>query len=131
VMTHQIGMRWYRPPELLFGGRTYGAAVDVWAAGCVFAEMMLRRVWFRGSSDVDQLRLIFEVLGSPSESNWPGVSSLPNYLPFTPMPPQDLSKIFPAAAPHALDLLARMTRLCPQQRPTARQALAHPYFAAD
>ncbi len=43
----QIGMRWYRAPELLYGCRTYGTAVDIWAAGCVFAELMLRRVWFQ------------------------------------------------------------------------------------
>ncbi|PNH07711.1 Cyclin-dependent kinase D-2, partial [Tetrabaena socialis] len=42
-----VGMRWYRPPELLYGSTTYGTGVDVWAAGCVFAEMMLRRVWFK------------------------------------------------------------------------------------
>ena len=33
----------------------------MWAAGCVFAELVLRQVWFRGSSDVNQLELIFQV----------------------------------------------------------------------
>ncbi|EFJ45742.1 hypothetical protein VOLCADRAFT_31465, partial [Volvox carteri f. nagariensis] len=122
---------WYRPPELLYGCRTYGTCIDVWAAGCVFAEMMLRRVWFKGNSDVEQLRLIFEVLGTPSEATWPGVTSLPNYLKFTPMAPKDLATIFPDATPDALDLLRQLTCLCPRERPTARQALAHPYFTAD
>ncbi|GIL69035.1 hypothetical protein Vretifemale_15, partial [Volvox reticuliferus] len=131
VMTHQIGMRWYRPPELLFGCRTYGGGVDVWAVGCVFAEMMLRRVWFKGNSDVDQLRIIFEVLGTPTEECWPGVTRLPNYLKFSLTPPKDLATIFPDASPDALDLLAELTRLCPERRPTARQALSHPYFTSD
>ena len=35
--TSQVFTRWYRPPELLFGASTYGPAVDMWAAGCIFA----------------------------------------------------------------------------------------------
>jgi serine/threonine protein kinase len=59
--THQVFGRWYRPPELLFGATSYGPAVDMWAAGCVLAELMLRRPWFAGSCDVDQLDRIFKV----------------------------------------------------------------------
>ena len=43
LMMPQVFARWYRAPELLFGAKQYGAAVDVWAAGCVFAELLLRR----------------------------------------------------------------------------------------
>jgi hypothetical protein len=53
--------RWYRPPELLFGATRYGPAVDMWAAGCVLAELMLRKPWFAGSCDMDQLDRIFKV----------------------------------------------------------------------
>jgi cyclin-dependent kinase 7 len=41
--THQVFARWYRAPELLFGTKQYGSAVDIWAAGCIFAELLLRR----------------------------------------------------------------------------------------
>ncbi|KAJ6672660.1 CELL DIVISION PROTEIN KINASE [Salix viminalis] len=41
--THQVFARWYRAPELLFGAKLYGAGVDVWAAGCIFAELLNRR----------------------------------------------------------------------------------------
>jgi cyclin-dependent kinase 7 len=57
----QVFGRWYRPPELLMGARSYGTAVDMWAAGCVFAELLLRRPWFPGSCDMDQLDRIFKV----------------------------------------------------------------------
>jgi hypothetical protein len=33
--------RWYRAPELLFGSQSYGASIDIWAAGCVFAGGLL------------------------------------------------------------------------------------------
>ena len=42
--------RWYRPPELLYGSTCYGPGVDIWAAGCIFAELLLRRPWFVGES---------------------------------------------------------------------------------
>ncbi|XP_020877948.1 F-box/kelch-repeat protein SKIP6 isoform X2 [Arabidopsis lyrata subsp. lyrata] len=51
----QVFARWYRAPELLFGAKKYGAAVDVWAAGCIFAELLLRRPFLQGNSDIDQL----------------------------------------------------------------------------
>lgn len=60
-MTPQVFSRWYRPPELLMGCNWYGAAVDVWAAGCVLAELLLRRPWFPGHCDMDQLDRIFKV----------------------------------------------------------------------
>ncbi|TQD69304.1 hypothetical protein C1H46_045163 [Malus baccata] len=41
--THQVFARWYRAPELLFGTKQYGPGVDVWAAACIFAELLLRR----------------------------------------------------------------------------------------
>jgi hypothetical protein len=48
--TNQVFARWYRPPELLYGSTCYGPGVDVWAAGCIFAELLLRRPWFVGES---------------------------------------------------------------------------------
>jgi serine/threonine protein kinase len=60
-MTHAVFGRWYRAPELLFASTSYGPEVDMWAAGCVFAELLLRRPWFQGSCDMDQLDRIFKV----------------------------------------------------------------------
>jgi serine/threonine protein kinase len=39
----QVFARWYRAPELLFGSKLYGPGVDIWAAGCILAELILRR----------------------------------------------------------------------------------------
>lgn len=39
----QVFARWYRAPELLFGSKMYGPGVDIWAAACIFAELILRR----------------------------------------------------------------------------------------
>lgn len=68
--------RWYRPPELLFGARSYSTGVDNWAAGCIFAELMLRVPYMAGESDFEQLNTIFSALGTPTEAEWPVSSSL-------------------------------------------------------
>jgi serine/threonine protein kinase len=66
-LTEYVVTRWYRAPELLCEADTYGTAVDVWSVGCIFAEILGRKPLFRGSSTSDQLRLVIEKLGSPTE----------------------------------------------------------------
>lgn len=59
-----------RAPELLFGARLYGAGVDMWAVGCILAELLLRVPFLPGDSDLDQLTKIFQALGTPTEDTW-------------------------------------------------------------
>ena len=67
---------WYRPPELLLNAANIDCSVDVWSLGCLFAELMLGVPLFKGCSDLDQIRKIVDVLGSPSTLNWPVRSRL-------------------------------------------------------
>ncbi|KAM3185562.1 Cyclin-dependent kinase-like 1 [Hymenolepis weldensis] len=62
--TDYVATRWYRSPELLVGDTHYGPPVDVWAVGCVFAEMLTRLPLWPGRSDLDQLYLITKNLGN-------------------------------------------------------------------
>jgi serine/threonine protein kinase len=61
----------YRPPEVLLGCREYGRSVDLWSAGCIFGELLSRQVLFAGKDEPDQLRMIFQLLGEPSDKEWP------------------------------------------------------------
>jgi serine/threonine protein kinase len=70
---------WYRCPEILLGCDTYSTTVDIWAAGCIFAEMANGPALFQGDSEIDQLYRIFQKLGTPLRSTWPGVAELPEY----------------------------------------------------
>jgi serine/threonine protein kinase len=88
-------VRWYRAPELLWGSTNYGPAVDVWAMGCVFAELLLRRPWFAADTDIKQLQAIFAVLGTPTPEQWARMVDLPSYLQFTASEGQPLHKLFP------------------------------------
>ena len=57
---------WYRPPELLFRKKFYSFEVDMWAVGCLLAELALGEPLFNGESEIEQLFKIFKFTGSPS-----------------------------------------------------------------
>lgn len=61
-MTDYVATRWYRPPELLVG-HSYGPPIDIWALGCIMAELSDTQPLFPGSNEVDQLQLIISSLG--------------------------------------------------------------------
>lgn len=136
-MTSQVITRWYRPPELLFGAKFYSGAVDVWSMGCVFAELILRVPFMAGLTDLNQLELICNNVGSFSEENWPGVTKLMKDVKVEKaagVPVQDknyfLSR-FGTAGPVGVDLLMSMLALDPRKRCTARQTLEHKWWTSD
>jgi len=129
--TGQVVTRWYRAPELLFGAKFYGRSVDLWSAGAILAELLLRVPFLPGNSDIEQLSRVFTARGTPTEATWPGVSSLPDYIPFQPQPGRPLRELFSAASDETLSLLDGLLTLDPGARLTARAALAHPYFVTE
>ncbi|KAL3529225.1 hypothetical protein ACH5RR_008547 [Cinchona calisaya] len=128
--THQVFARWYRAPELLFGAKQYGPSVDIWAAACIFAELLLRRPFLQGNSDIDQLGKIFAAFGTPKPSQWPDMVYLPDYVEYQYVPGQPLRTLFPMASDDALDLLSKMFNYDPKARISAQQALEHRYFSS-
>jgi cyclin-dependent kinase 8/11 len=76
---------WYRAPELLLGAKHYTSAVDMWAVGCIFAELLTLKPLFQGVEakatpnpfQLDQLDKIFKVLGHPTVEKWPTLANLP------------------------------------------------------
>ena len=74
---------WYRPPDVLFGAKLYTPSIDMWSAGCIFAELAnAGRPLFPGSDVDDQIKRVFKLLGTPTEDSWQGMASLPDYKPF-------------------------------------------------
>ena len=127
--THEVVTLWYRAPEILLGSVEYSTPVDIWSAGCIFAEMFTKQPLFQGDSEIDQLYKIFRTLGTPTESIWPGVSSFKDYKPTFPnWHAQPLQKVVATQDESALDLLSKMLNYDPSHRITAKGALAHPYF---
>lgn len=127
-MTHQVVTRWYRSPELLYGARLYGTGVDIWAVGCIAAELALGAPFLPGDTDLDQLSKIFEVCGTPSEESWPGVTKLPDYVQYNEKAGIPFRDIFTAVRDDLIHLLQWCLILDPSKRCTATQALKSDYF---
>lgn len=133
-MTANVITRWYRPPELLFGARHYGGAVDVWSVGTVFAELVMRAPYLPGANELDQVKLICEAVGTPNDDNWPGVTSLPEYtVPAQhPVRGRDWYEMrFGTVGPDGVDLLMRTLALDPKRRISARDMLRHAWWHSD
>lgn len=132
-LSHQVATRWYRAPELLFGARHYDGAVDVWGVGTVLAELLTLHPLFPGSSDIDQLYRVLQVLGTPTPATWPGVEALPDFgkIVFPPMRSLPWSATVPGACAAGKTLLAQLLSLDPRSRPTAASALAVDYFMVE
>ncbi|VFQ91459.1 unnamed protein product [Cuscuta campestris] len=131
-MTEYVVTRWYRAPELLLNTSDYTAAIDVWSVGCIFMELMNRKPLFQGKDHVHQLRLITELLGTPSDSDIGYIQneSAKRYIRQLPCHPrQQLARVFPHVHPLAIDLVEKMLTFNPSKRITVEEALAHPYLA--
>jgi cyclin-dependent kinase 8/11 len=68
---------WYRAPELLLGTHHYTKAIDVWAVGCIYGELLLLKPLFKGEEakmdskksvpfQKDQMNRIIDILGFPN-----------------------------------------------------------------
>lgn len=137
-MTSNVITRWYRPPELLYGAKYYSGAVDIWSVGTVMAEMVLRVPYLPGNTELDQIRLICQQIGTPTEDNWPGVTKLPEYIKPADAPvvvpertKQDFLGTFGTVGDDGVDLLMRTLTLDPRRRITAREMLEHPWWHAE
>lgn len=63
-----VSTRWYRSPECVLRSPSYGTASDMFAVGCIMAELYNGKPLFPGTSELDQLEVIFVKLGTPSQT---------------------------------------------------------------
>mmetsp|Transcript_25574 Transcript_25574/g.100979 ORF Transcript_25574/g.100979 Transcript_25574/m.100979 type:complete len:801 (-) Transcript_25574:700-3102(-) len=128
--TEYISTRWYRAPEVLLRG-SYSIPTDIWAVGAIVAEVFSLRPLFPGRNEADQLMKIAQILGTPTQSNWPDGKKLTSKMRFSyarELQPAPLDKIIPFASPNARQLIADMISYAPSRRPTAEQAMQYPFF---
>lgn len=129
TLTHEIETLWYRAPEVLLGQKQYSLGVDIWAVGCIFAELVEKKPLFCGDSEIDQIFKIFQFHGTPTPAQWMNIHNLPDFKPTFPkfkgVNPDVYFKNFDKVA---LDLCIKMLQLDPARRISMKEALKHPYF---
>ncbi|XP_045353368.1 serine/threonine-protein kinase MAK isoform X2 [Leopardus geoffroyi] len=128
--TDYVSTRWYRAPEVLLRSSVYSSPIDVWAVGSIMAELYTLRPLFPGTSEVDEIFKICQVLGTPKKSDWPEGYQLASSMNFRfpQCVPINLKTLIPNASSEAIQLMTEMLNWDPKKRPTASQALKHPYF---
>jgi serine/threonine protein kinase len=129
--TDYVSTRWYRSPELLLRSTMYNSPIDMWACGCIMAELFLQSPLFPGTSEADQMCRICKVLGTPTKENWPEGINMVNQMvqfKFPKCAAVHLTSVIPTASKAALQLISELLVYDPSRRLTASQALQHRYF---
>ncbi|XP_074345754.1 putative serine/threonine-protein kinase At1g09600 [Apium graveolens] len=131
-LTNRVISLWYRAPEILLGATCYSDAVDLWSAGCLFAELYAGEPIFPGTTEVDQLRQIFTLCGSPSEEYWIKLKQCPAEIcdPQKPFKRCVAEKFENLPAP-ALALIETLLSIESSARKSAINALNSEFFLSE
>mmetsp|Transcript_17726 Transcript_17726/g.33895 ORF Transcript_17726/g.33895 Transcript_17726/m.33895 type:complete len:564 (-) Transcript_17726:609-2300(-) len=133
ALTTRVITLWYRPPELLLGAIRYDTMVDMWSAGCIFAELLQGEPVLPGRTEVEQLHKIFKLCGSGGLDKLKLHTKVPYgpLLPSNDAYPRTVDTNFIHFPPDALELVEQLLSIIPSERGTAREALASPYFSNE
>lgn len=130
MSTNYVQTRWYRAPELILNNDIVSKETDMWSIGCIMAELMGRKVLFRGTCAVDQMRRIVTTLGTPNAEDIKGSDQGIEFMATLPKSEgKDFFKLFSNCNVLAIDLLKRMLEFNHEKRITTEQAIRHQYFA--
>ena len=134
-MTNRVVTLWYRAPELLLGSKQYGQEIDLWALGCVMAEMWIRSSLFKGSSESQQIKEISSLCGELTEVVWPNIKEMPLYNAMA-LPTGSKRKLkanlkHVVKDDYGLELIDKFLQLDPGKRINADEALYHDFFWVD
>ncbi|PIK46399.1 hypothetical protein BSL78_16718 [Apostichopus japonicus] len=128
--TDYVSTRWYRAPEVLLRSTNYSSPVDIWAIGCIMAELYTLRPLFPGTSELDEIFRICSILGTPTKDEWQDGHQLAARMNFRfpTCVPTHLRSLIPNASKDGIQLMVDMMLWNPQKRPSAAQSLRYSYF---
>lgn len=128
--TQRVCTLFYRAPELLLGEPVYATPIDMWSLGAVFYELVTHSVLFSADTEIALIYKIWQTLGTPNETSWPGVTSL-RYWPTSEAavwPAKEMAELVPGLDAQGQDLMRLMLVQNPARRISAKRAFTHPWF---
>ncbi|KAJ1210786.1 hypothetical protein NDU88_006148 [Pleurodeles waltl] len=121
--------KWYRSPRLLLSPNNYTKAIDMWATGCILAEMLTGRMLFAGGHELEQMQLILETIPVVRQEDKEELCKvMPAFVSTSWAVKKPLRKLLPEVNGEAIDFLERILTFNPMDRLTAEEALKHPYM---
>ena len=128
--TTYVSTRWYRAPEISLYSVQYNSPSDLWAVGCIMAELFTLEPLFPGQNEWDQLIRITNIRGTPTRQTWAEGLLLAAKVrwQFPQCPERPLGDIVPTASRDAIQLLDGLLCWDPARRPKASDALKHAFF---
>jgi serine/threonine protein kinase len=137
--THNVVTPGYRAPEIILGYSNYGFESDIWSLGAIFFEMVTGVQLFRPktTTDASQLAAIVNILGKPTQSDFPNHQTMKNFNLFQSCLNSEnqlselLSEAFTGEFAEAISLIEGMLCYNPEERITIEKALNHPFFSDD
>ena len=130
-MTEYVATRWYRAPEILLSSQKYTKSVDVWSVGCILGELLNRKAIFPGTSTLNQIEKVMELLGKPKPQDIDSMESdmaLNIINSISTIRRKSFHSFFPNAGEEALDFLKKALTFNPNFRMSIEEALRHPYL---
>lgn len=128
--TDYVSTRWYRAPECILKSTKYNSPIDIWAMGCIMAELYNFKPLFFGNSEKEVLSRMCVVMGTPNNNTWQEGTLLAKkiYTKFRECPGMPLAQVIPDASKDAIDFISEMLKWDPVKRATASSLLAHPFL---
>ncbi|XP_024909243.1 mitogen-activated protein kinase 4 [Cynoglossus semilaevis] len=121
--------KWYCSPRLLLSPNNYTKAIDMWAAGCILAEMLTGRMLFAGAHELEQMQLILDSVPVLREEDREDLLQvMPSYVNREWRINKPFYELLPEVDAQAVDFLERILTFNPMDRLTAEAALSHPFL---
>jgi len=129
LLTEYVVTRWYRAPEIMVSARMYDSKVDIWSVGCILAELLLRKPIFPGGNHIEQLKIIFRIIGTPEPDSleWIKTPEAKKWVgSMKKHEGRNFDELFKGASEDVRDILKQMLLLDPQERQSVEALLEHP-----
>ena len=139
-LTYYVSTRWYRAPEVILRASSYGPPIDLYATGLIMAELYSLQPLLPGSSEIDQIKLMIDLIGQPPNDWEEGIELMERLKLVTPSSPHEEEKQVEIesrilqrlpnndVSSATANLIASLLSWNPLKRPSAQECLRHELF---